>query len=527
MPLIIFFLLSGCSKPEELTENPSELAGHVQSESLQAHGRELEDPYAIHNILKAFKNLKEAGSFVPVDQIEPNHVYLRFFPGNEQELEILKCDSSLVFFDYPLNSENTEGEPVMDRSSTVIQPGWQYCVVPAGKKLPPVHYEVIYDVFIPPDDEATLKSSSGMIAGFYDELVNESARLTGNLILEKTSGQTETKSSPGRWTPKGRIRVWDDLLNMYIPVNHVKVHARWFTHIETDFTDEEGYFRMKSFRQPVNYSIKWENALFTIRDGLFLQAWYNGPKKKEEWNLDISGGKSKMFATLHRAAYRHFYGNNLGLCRPRLNSGGRTKICYMDGNGTGRFIGDFSAGGIIPDIQVWGNGGKRATNIVFGTLTHELGHQLHSQYVGNIKFLRTANIIRESWAEAVEWALTNDEYNTLGTKYNVGVAKNYDHQYNKHVGWPFVYDRDYSPIFIDLIDKVNQREAKGPDHPNDLIAHYTISFINHNLLKKSEDIPSLYEEVKNNRMEGVDDFKISELFHLYMNPDSPKSIAGQ
>ncbi len=376
-----------------------------------------------------------------------------------------------------------------------------------------MNYQILYEVFIPPDEEKTTRNSNGDLSGFYEDLILESARITGN--LPDTACLT-TRSSKKKWAPKGRIRVWDDLLGQFIPLNHVNVHARWFTHIDTDLTDEEGYFQMGSFRYAVNYSIKWENSLFTIRDGLIFQAWYNGPKMKSDWFLDIKEGKSKMFATIHRAAYRQFYGDNLGMFRPYLNPGGRTKICYMEGNGTGRFIGDFSAGGILPDIQVWGNANNRATNIIFGTVSHELGHQAHSQYIGNINFVRTSKIIRESWAEAVEWAMANSEYNNLGLKYGVSAAINYDHQYNKHIGWPFVYDKAYSPIFIDLVDRINQREKKGPDHPNDMIDHYSISYLNHNLLKNAADIRSLQNEVARHKLDGVDDFKIGELFELYL-----------
>lgn len=511
LPLVIILLLPGCSKIDELPDNVEQKRSD-QHEFRNSVAKEVEDPYAIHNILRAFKNLQASDSAIPVTQVKPNNIYLRFLPKDEHEMELLTKDTTLILFDFPLNCELKEGEYSGD-SQENSPFTWQYCVVPSEKELPAVHYEVIYEVFIPPSEEHTAKSTSGDLEGFYDRLVNESARITGN--ISDTSAIKTTRSSQTRWSPKGRIRVWDDLLGMYIPLNHVNVHARWFTHIETDLTDEEGNFQMKSFNHPVNYSIKWENSLFTIRDGKFLQAWYNGPKKKGDWLLDIKEGKSKMFATIHRAAYRQFYGDNLGLTRPTLRIGGRTKICYMEDQGTGKFLGDFSAGGILPDIQIWGNGNKRATNIIFGTVSHELGHQLHSQYIGNIKFFQTSNLIRESWAEAVEWAITNDEYYKLGIKYAVDVAINYDHQYNSHNSWPLVTDKNYSPIFIDLMDKTNQRETAGPEHPNDLIDQYSVSYINDNLLTNSTDINSLRQEVIKHKISDVDDYKIHELFMLY------------
>lgn len=475
--------------------------------------KEIEDPYDIQNIMKAYRNLQAKDSSFPDIQIRPNNVYLRFLPSDEKELELLRRDTTLLLFDYPLNCCINEGE--FSENSSSGTPFAQYCVVPEGKDLPPVKFEVIYKVFIPSDNDQSARSTAGDLSGYYEAIVNESARITGNLPPTDTTNHLISKSSQARWTPKGRIRAWDDLLGVYVPLNHVSVHARWFTHIEKCLTDEEGYFQMKSFRQPVNYSIKWENSLFTIRDGLFFQAWYNGPRMKGDWQLDINSGKSKMFATIHRAAYRQFYGDNLGLYRPSLSTGGRTKICYMNGTGTGQFIGDFTPGGIIPDIQVWGNGTRKATNIVFASVSHELGHQLHSQYVGNIRFLKTSKIIRESWAEAVEWAITNDEYHKLGRQYGVPAAIKYDHQFNTHNDWPTVDDRNYSPIFIDLMDDINQHIVIGPDHPNDLISGYNLSFINRNLLMNSETITDLRREVESHKLDGVDDFTIGELFQLY------------
>jgi len=502
----------GCTKPAEDYDDPSGLNGTYTKKTSIALGRELEDPYAIHNIMKAYESLKLIRGDLPDSEIKPNNVYLRFKPGNEKELELLRSDSTLVLYDYPLNYEITaEYSSALDTYDDTELP-YLYCVVPSDKTLPPVHFEIIYSVFIPPDIPSTKGTSSNLVS-FYEDLVNESARLTGNIPDDESSYQV--KGSQSKWQPKGRIRAWDDLLNQFIPLNHVNVHARWFTRIETDLTDENGYFQMKSFSHKVNYSIKWENSLFSIRNGLFFQAWYNGPRMKGDWILDIRDGKSKMFATIHRAAYRQFYGDNLGMERPVLKTGGRTKICYMDEDGTGKFLGDWSAGGIMPDIQVWGNGNNRATNHIFGIVSHELGHQSHSQYIGNIKFIQTSKIIRESWAEAVEWAMSNDEYNKLGQKYGNSMAINYNHQFYKHNNWPYVDDRDYSPIFIDLVDRINQRVALGPKYPNDLILQYSLSYINQNILMNSKDISSLREEVKKNKLGGVSDFQIQELFLLY------------
>jgi hypothetical protein len=129
--------------------------------------------------------------------------------------------------------------------------------------------------------------------------------------------------------------------------------------------------------------------------------------------------------------------------------------------------------------------------------------------------MKVSRIIRESWAEAVEWAITNDEYHILGKKYGVFAAIRYDHQNDKHNGWPLVSDREYSPAFIDLADSINQGSLFGPDHPNDLISQYSVSCMNYNLLGSTTDISSLKQEVTVHKLDGVDDYKISQLFLLY------------
>jgi len=487
-----------------------------QSDGLIALGKQLEDPYALKNMKKAYSNLKSTKSGTPDVDIQPTHLYLRFLPKNEQEWSILKSDTSIVLYDFPLDYEIINlGTYYHDPSlpDTVIT--YQYCVVPIGYEIPNVQNELLYEVYIPSiEDTTTLKGSS--INQFLAELEYESVRMTGNLT---ESNFKNTKGLlPSKWTPKGIITVWDDLIGIYIPLVQASVHARWFTHIETDLTDGRGYFQTSQFRYEVNYAIKWERADYDIRSGNFLQAWYNGPEQKGDWNLNIRNGESVMYATMHRAAYKHFYGDNLGIKRPILIDGSKTKICYIDKEGTGVFWGDWSAGGILPDIKIWGknsSGNYKPTNQIFGTTAHELGHQSHSQYTGNNQFWQTSKIIYESWADAVEWALTNDEYHKLGNKYSVATAINYNHIYNNHNSWPFVNDKAYSPIFIDLIDNRNQRVLFGSDYPNDLITGYTLSYINSNILRNSYGLSSLLDAIKNNKITSVTDSDIDELFALY------------
>jgi len=518
-------VFSGCSKQNEFGEKESpkviktdkilDIPEPTQNEGSVVLGRRMEDPYAIQNMQKAYASLKAAKAATPVFDIKPTHTYMRFLPKNEIELDLLKSDTTLVLYDFPLNYEiKNLGTYYHDPSLPESAITYQYCVVPVGHQIPNVQNELLYQVFIPNQE---LENQ------FLIDLEYESVRLTGNL----PQGFENTK---GRWTPKGTIRAWDNILSRYIPIEQVSVHARIMTHIESDLTDANGYFQTSRFRFAVNYSIKWERSLYEIRDGMFFQAWYNkSGQSRSDWNLDIgTGGKSIMFATMHRAAYKQCYADNLGIHRPSASS--KAKLCYVDQPGTGVCWGDWG-GGILPDIRVWGKdtdpsnyGNYKLVDEIFATTTHELGHLSHWNRIGKIQYAQTSPKVYEAWAEAVEWALTNDEYHKLGVRFNNTNAINYNCPHTNQLWWPLYCDKTYSPIFIDLMDNVNQRTNiyangvlvwDGSTHPNDMISGYTLSYLQNNILIYSYGISSLRDAVKNHKIAGVTDAQIDELFALY------------
>ena len=159
-----------------------------------------------------------------------------------------------------------------------------------------------------------------------ETLVNESLRLTGNLEDEEIDGDG-TMDTNTTWYPSGRITAYDNIVDDQIPLEGVKVRARrWFT-THTAITDENGYFACsEGFKNPANYSIIWEGSSWDIRDGDFVQAYYNGPKREGSWNVEIQNDnyKSIRFASIHRAVHRAMAGNTHGLSRPTT----RQKISY-------------------------------------------------------------------------------------------------------------------------------------------------------------------------------------------------------
>ncbi|MDA3892677.1 MAG: hypothetical protein PF517_13520 [Salinivirgaceae bacterium] len=574
--ILLFFtiVLTSCEK-EHFKSNHTfnqENSYFGSGKGLIVLGEKREDPYKLENMQKAYESLKsaESSSDKDKDKIKPTHKYIRFLPANETEWDILKSDTTLILYDFPLDYEiENMGTYYHDPTLPETSITWQYCVVPIKYKIPKIHNELIYEVYIPEEDNSNKSSELNKV---LNELEYESAKLTGNLPknIEKTKGLFD------KWTPKGRIWVWDDIVGstttttqrfshyecydcntgdpidcdgndgpirkqeapidickravytytntttdgMYIPLNQVSVHARWFTNIKTDLTDENGNFETGQFLYEVNYAIKWERSKYDIRNGGLLQAWYNGPKKKGDWYLKIGkGGESIMYATMHRAAHKQFYGNNLGIRRP--TGVGKTKLCYIDDNGTGVFWGDWIDVGILPDIKVWGKyyGSYKTTNEIFGTTTHELGHMSHWHLIGVDNYAFTGEIIYESWATAVEWALTNDEYHSMSRL--DGNVLNYYHEERYQLN---PISGSYTPVFIDLMDDYNQRvggmingktESGRLSLPNDLIHEYSLSYIQDNILKDSRGIHSLKDSLYDNRLTGVTISDIDQLLALY------------
>ncbi len=395
--------------------------------------------------------------------------------GYEEEWGILKSDTTIVWYDYPLDYEiinlgTTYHDPSLPENAIT----WQYCVVPVGYNMPDIQHELLYEVYIPEKDENTGLKSSATTKQFLLALEHESVKLTGNLSENENGFKSTTGLLPAEWTPKGTIKVWDDVIGSttsytqvfdhweyydcdegdpiqaaqagqrvilppedqcqravyryesttvtgsYIPLIQATVHARWFTHIESDLTDNNGYFETSKFNYEVNYAIKWQRADFEIREGLIGQAWYNGPKKKGDWNLNIPGGNSmsRMYATIHRAAYDYFYNNPFGIQTPPNLAIGAFDWENVDPQGDSapwlNWIG-------LVNIRIFKP--SRLSRDLYATTIHELAHASHWKLIGGYPYATSlATIVAESWARGVQWEFTRIIYPNYSSviTYNFG-----------------------------------------------------------------------------------------------------------
>ena len=359
---------------------------------------------------------------------------------------------------------------------------------------------------------------------FLLDLEHESVKLTGNLSENKTGLGTQGLL-PAEWTPRGTIKVWDAMIGStttytqvfdhweyydcnegggpvqvqtqillppdeqcqravyrtvsttvvgsYIPVIQAMVHARWFTHIERDLTDNNGYFETSKFNYEVSYAVKWERADFDIRSDNWGQAWYNGPKQKGDWNLNISqGGMSWIYAHIHRGAYTYYYANTYGIKTPPKDGGflnQRIHIGAMEKSGRAHYY-DFNKFWLSPQIKIYAFdnlGNWNISEYIFGATVHELAHASHweigytyGQYVVDAIF--SEPFLPESWAQGVEAVITSNIYGNVW-------EQDQDVMLSEILG-----NGGYTPIVWDMIDTDNQRTVNIA-FPIDNVSGYTLT----------------------------------------------------
>ena len=412
MRKIIYYLLflpflSSCKKQEI----PSSTETRT---NITVLGKKLENPYSVENMRRAYNNLKsdKVSHHVSTEGIEikATHYYIKFKPRNQSELDTLKNDSTLVFYNYPLDYEIHEGNTYYhDPSLPDSIPTFQYCSVPVGKTLPDVvEYEVLSDLFIPDErsSESTTSSVGGASGQFVEALVDEALRITGNLPAKGNKG---AKTLGGSWRPAGTIRIWDNTTNSWRGVEGVEVKARrWFT-THDGITNADGYYSCNgTFRHDANYSLDWERYNFALREGWLDGANINGPKIGGNWDLDFTNGKSMFHAEVFMAAFHYYYKDIRGLRRPPENGFFKTQLrirCYDEENGEAngnhapyrRFLGLGSA------IKIYNP--QNGIQAVYGTTIHELAHASHWN-MDSKGYNNCEDIVAESWARGVQWELT-------------------------------------------------------------------------------------------------------------------------
>ncbi|WP_299313097.1 hypothetical protein [uncultured Aquimarina sp.] len=501
--LIVFALLSivlsSCQKgddtlPENLEEN---ITSKPYPTGMLRFGKKLENPYSVFNMKKAWENINqnpenEISSSISI-AIKPTHLYLKFKPKNDQELSVLKHQEDLDLYSYPLDYEIKEGGAYyIDPEIQEGVPTYQYAAYPIDKELPKVvEYEILEELFIPNEFQSYTIVKNGNTIDILDLLEEEALKITGNQEVNDSNIQKMNR----RWTPAGRIMVWDDVVNRYVPVVDLEVKARrWFT-TRKGKTNVNGFYRADgTFKKEANYSIAWEKYEFSIRSGTIGQAILNGPKRKGDWNVNLGQrnsttvrDKQQYYALIFQAARDYYYGNRFGLDSPPKNGtlNPQTKIAAditeRQNEKPSHAAIYARTGGFLPTIyaRTW----ERSAERVYAVTAHELAHYSHwnldrnafrllvAQYLIN----NSTEAVIESWAEGVEWSFAQERYRNLfgiaNYNYNNG---NQNRRLEGFTNRP--NDLLYTSLVMDLIDNNNQRATNGNSlaFPLDRVSGYSI-----------------------------------------------------
>jgi hypothetical protein len=474
--------LSSCQIKEDIPPQDEQFLTESDMKGMTKLGKQLENPYSVENMRKAYTSIKSSISTGRIAseeiEIKTTHLYLKFKPQNEEELSILKRDSTLILFEYPMDHVIIEsGEFYHDPTVPIDKPTYQYTAVKVEKDLPTgVDYEVLAELFIP-DEKKDGDDPNGRIASdeFIDLLVDEALKITGN--LDQTSA-TNGKIQARDWRPAGRIRVWDDQVRNYVPVVDVEVRAkRWFT-VHKGTTNSQGVYSCDgTFNRQADYSIQWEKYHFSVRTGTFGQAENSESNITGNWNRNYGANGSSVvnntqqyYALIFQAARDYYYGGRFGLSSPPRNGTLHPQvkiaadITERQNDKPSHAAMYARTGGIFPSIYVrtWG----RISPRVYAVTVHELAHAAHwdmdrsafRDLVASMFILEddSRNAVIESWASGVEWQFAQERYKNLFGISNFTYKGNYQHLFIS----PYNLDANhliYTSIVVDMIDNCNQR----------------------------------------------------------------------
>ncbi|MHB1277075.1 MAG: hypothetical protein ACYC1Q_01605 [Bacteroidia bacterium] len=458
--------------------------------------------------------------------IRVTHKYIKFKPQDSIQFGQLIQDTTIILFDYPMDRKLTKaGTYYKDPSLTEEQPNFQWTCVTVNKVLPSgIPYDVLADLYLPEEDPFLVQYYETPFDDCITKLVETSMKLTGNWDTTEnkttvTSGGIQYKKLPAKWTPAGRIRLSDDVLNNTTGLHGVKARAhRWFE-VREKLTDANGDFNIgHQFRYDVNYSIKWERNDYNIRSGKHGQAYFNGPKQKGNWNLDIVSGLSWHYGQVHRGAFDYYYNNPTGLRTPPTNGflGSRIAIGVFDECDRADYR-HWQRLWFGPEIRMynrWGSCDARNAQEQYRTTIHELAHASHFN-LSHWHFRNSANMVQESWAVGVAWSFDRLKYgNPQGLQgLRLQNAPLINGSQFDVIHWG---ERQYTPVAVDLIDNFDQRSANGgnTDFPVDSVSGYTIRNIEDALIQR-RTMDAWRDQLKVNKPTGVTDAQIDQLFGNY------------
>lgn len=441
---------------------------------------------------RALESLRKSSKSVVVNdyEVDTTHYYIKFSPESEKHLDLLSQDQAFILYDYPLDREvKIQGNYYVDPDAPSDKPMPLYASVKVDHTLPSGVPHVVRSHLHIPDDNSDFEyvvARSPVLESFIESLVYESLDLTGN--------KEQVTSSPGArsrsWRPSGRIQTYDDTLERVIGIEGIEVRARrWFT-THTGTTSSSGSFSVNgTFKNPANYSFKFERYHFKIRTGglLFNGAGVDGPKLERAWYYTTGRDSAEQYyATIFQLASHYYYDSIKGLNRPPLNGSGKTQLkikAYLSSRSDR--AGSFTAGnhflGLASPIHMYTY--SSSSEGTYSTVIHELAHAAHWDS-GRTDYRNTDRKVKESWAMGVAQELTLLTYSS----------------YDLNEGIYHSEDSNYTGVVEDMIDGISGY---------DKVTGYTISQIESALIGKRtwttwrDNIKSKYNNTTEKHLDAV------------------------
>ena len=448
----------------EIVENNAKMQEFDASDGTLRLGKKIPNPYSLKVVQQAYNELAEQSGLRSCETIAPTHLYLKFAPKNLEELRLLESDTTLYFYNYPLDVELIgEGGGYHDPSLPDSVPTYQYVCVPIDHPLPEVEYEVLDEIYYEEDDEAELRSGRAIS---WEQLEEKAYLLAGDSSIISTP---ETRGSK-QWRAQGFLYYYDSKKGAREPLVGVPVRMRYHLITYQNCTDKNGYFRSEKMRRgDCKYSIEWKRDAFRIRPNTGLStADYVIQNNTSSVNKTFHPDENIYqwyYATIFRGTHHYFYEDVYGLPRPENNM--EIRACEQSKDGV---LGKSHTSGST-EIEIYRN--NRHSQSITETVFHELTHSAHYDKTSYSIYSNTETIIKDSWACAVAYVMTVDMYG-----------------YNSRL-----YDKvQYTGLIIDLIDdKTTFAETYDS---GDYVKGYTFPQL-WNVVKSSKTVNAFKTNLKN------------------------------
>ncbi len=376
-------------------------------------GKKLDNPYSTENMRDAFVSLYPTRSG---NDIKTSHLYVRFLPADEYELEYL-TNSGLDLVDYPLDYEILSDGDYYQDPSVGENITWQYTVVPADYDFPDgIRHEILEECFITETDFDT-RASGGIDWSAVEE---EAYRMSGN------GDMLDPGTKAAKVYPSGRITIVDEDANGGKPVglSGVRVRCNTFVKFSNTFTDRDGYYTIpRKFSANLKYRLVFKNEKgFAIGFNLILQpasASSLGKGPASGLNATITKDSDRMLflrSAVNNAAYEYITrcgAEDMDLTLPpgdlriwllsKLDASSAVLLHHKVGVShelVKDFLGYFASliSFFAPDVTI-GTKNMDSYSDVYRATCHELAHCSHFSQVGLDYWNRYVEYILRSYVQ--------------------------------------------------------------------------------------------------------------------------------